>query len=108
MSGFYPPNLPIPPTYYTTGNGYTSPDGCDSSDIPSMSANSYHPGGINAAFADGSVHFIKNSISSWNSLGIKRVTAGGAKCTIPLGTTPGVYQALCTINGGEVISSDQY
>ena len=24
-----------------------------------------HPGGLNVAFADGSVHFIKDSISSW-------------------------------------------
>ena len=26
---------------------------------------SFHPGGVNAGFADGSVHFIKNSINSW-------------------------------------------
>jgi prepilin-type N-terminal cleavage/methylation domain-containing protein/prepilin-type processing-associated H-X9-DG protein len=50
----------------------------------SLSASSYHPGGVNAAFADGSVHFVKNSINplTWYSLG--------------------------TIAGGEVISSDQY
>ena len=28
-------------------------------------ASSMHPGGVNVAFADGSVHFIKDSISSW-------------------------------------------
>ena len=29
------------------------------------SATSFHPGGVNIAFADGSVHFIKDSINSW-------------------------------------------
>ncbi len=45
---------------------------------------SNHPGGVNIVFADGSVHFIKNStnLSTWWSLG--------------------------TRNGNEVISSDQY
>ncbi len=48
------------------------------------SANSSHPGGVNASFADGSVHFIKSSISpiTWWSLGTKA--------------------------GGEAISSDSY
>ena len=85
-----------------------SPDGCDVGNIPPISSMSFHPGGVNVAFADGSVHFIKNSISSWNSLSIKRVTATAANCTIPVGTVPGVYQSLSTLNGGEVISSDSY
>jgi prepilin-type N-terminal cleavage/methylation domain-containing protein/prepilin-type processing-associated H-X9-DG protein len=124
MTGYYPPNLPIPASYYATGV-YGSPDGCDGGygpgpgNIPMFSANSYHPGGVNMAFADGSVHFIKSSVSSWNSLGIKRTLVAGEgnnsssnsnppNCTIPAGVQPGVYQALCTINGGEVISSDSY
>jgi len=45
---------------------------------------SYHPGGSNILFADGSVHFLKNSISL--------VT----------------YNALGSRAGGEVISSDSY
>jgi prepilin-type N-terminal cleavage/methylation domain-containing protein/prepilin-type processing-associated H-X9-DG protein len=45
---------------------------------------SRHPGGVNTLFGDGSVHFMKNSISAltWVQLG--------------------------SISGGEVISSDQY
>jgi prepilin-type processing-associated H-X9-DG protein len=50
----------------------------------SATANSLHPGGVNVCFCDGSVHFIKNSVTlqTWWGLG--------------------------TRNGGEVISSDQY
>ena len=74
-----------------------------------MTSMSFHPGGINAAFADGSVHFVKSSISSWNWATITRVTNGsGAKCTIPAGVQQGVWQSLSTINGGEVLSSDSY
>jgi prepilin-type N-terminal cleavage/methylation domain-containing protein/prepilin-type processing-associated H-X9-DG protein len=112
ITSFYPPNFPIAPTYYTTG-GWVNPDGCDNgNNIPPMTSMSFHPSGVNVGFADGSVHFIKNSISSWNSLGIKRLNTGSANgavnCTIPAGTIPGVWQALSTINGGEVISADQY
>ncbi len=49
-----------------------------------LNASSKHPGGVNALFGDGSVHFVKNSVS------------------------PVVWYALGTIAGGEVISSDQY
>ena len=66
----------------TTSTGsFCNPDGCDGgNNILPMSAASNHPGGVNVGFADGSVHFIKNSISSWNSLGITRVPLNGAKC----------------------------
>jgi prepilin-type N-terminal cleavage/methylation domain-containing protein/prepilin-type processing-associated H-X9-DG protein len=50
----------------------------------SLSASSYHAGGVNALFADGSVHFVKDTIN------------------------PVTWRALGTIGGGEVISSDQY
>ncbi len=45
---------------------------------------SFHPGGVNALFGDGSVHFIKESVNV--------VTLRG----------------LVTLKGGEVLSSDQY
>jgi prepilin-type processing-associated H-X9-DG protein len=50
----------------------------------SLSASSYHPGGVNALFADGSVRFAKNSVS------------------------PSTWRGLGTIGGGEVISADAY
>jgi len=49
-----------------------------------QNANSNHPGGANFAFGDGSVHFIKSSIS------------------MP------TYWALGSRNGGELLSSDSY
>jgi hypothetical protein len=50
----------------------------------SLSASSYHPGGVNALCGDGSVKFIKNSISAQT------------------------WRALGTIGQGEVVSSDSY
>ena len=47
-------------------------------------ARSRHPGGINALFGDGSVHFMKNSIN------------------------PLTWVQLGSINAGEVVSADQY
>jgi prepilin-type N-terminal cleavage/methylation domain-containing protein/prepilin-type processing-associated H-X9-DG protein len=49
-----------------------------------VGAQSNHPGGVNVAFCDGSVKFIKDSIN------------------------PGTWGALATMAGGEVISADSY
>jgi prepilin-type N-terminal cleavage/methylation domain-containing protein/prepilin-type processing-associated H-X9-DG protein len=49
-----------------------------------FAARSYHSGGINAAMADGSVRFFKNSINL------------------------SVWQAIASINAGEVVSSDSF
>jgi prepilin-type N-terminal cleavage/methylation domain-containing protein/prepilin-type processing-associated H-X9-DG protein len=59
------------PGYYVTPIGSAPPG-------------SNHSGGVNCAFADGSVHFIKNSIA------------------------PNTWWALGSRNQGEVVSSDQY
>ena len=49
-----------------------------------VTSRSYHPGGINVLFGDGSVRFVKDTIS---------------------GTT---WRALGSVSGGEIISGDQY
>jgi prepilin-type processing-associated H-X9-DG protein len=49
-----------------------------------INARSYHPGGVNALFGDGSVKFVKDTIN------------GGA------------WRALGSLRGGEVISGDAY
>jgi len=49
-----------------------------------VAASSYHPGGVNVLFMDGTVRFVKNTVSF-----------------IP-------WYAIATVAGGEVISADQY
>jgi prepilin-type N-terminal cleavage/methylation domain-containing protein/prepilin-type processing-associated H-X9-DG protein len=47
-----------------------------------IGASSNHPGGVNCAFLDGTVRFVKDSVA------------------------PATWRAVCTYNGGEVISAD--
>jgi len=75
------------------------------------SFSSFHPGGMNAAFCDGSVKFLKDTINTMPfdaatglPLGIQP-DANGILQKVP-GHQMGVWQALSTRNGGEVISSD--
>jgi prepilin-type N-terminal cleavage/methylation domain-containing protein/prepilin-type processing-associated H-X9-DG protein len=49
-----------------------------------VGASSYHPGGVNVGFLDGSIRFVKNTVA------------------------PVTWQAISTYAGGEVISSDSY
>jgi prepilin-type N-terminal cleavage/methylation domain-containing protein/prepilin-type processing-associated H-X9-DG protein len=88
-------------------------------------SSSMHPGGLNTAFADGSVHFIKDSISSWpNTAPQYGVPSGYSSNTETTTRTQppfvsdtfsftaaaqlGVWQKLSTRAGGEVVSSDSY
>jgi prepilin-type processing-associated H-X9-DG protein len=96
VTSFYAPNLyrKVPPS---------------SNDLQFFAASSLHPGGMNALMGDGSVRFLKETISTWTY-----DPASGA----PLGTrtdaedvwtnlpAAGVFQALSTRSGGEPIPAD--
>src|SRR5262249_24476342 len=81
--------------------------------IPLASASSRHPGGVNVALADGSVRFIKETVSSW-ALGDDGLPVGLPQndplyFTGNYGTMkPGVWQALSTRAGGEVVGADTF
>ena len=106
----FPPNgqktYPKMPSYYAINN-----------------ARSFHPGGVNAAFCDGSVRFLKETIDSWTIVGSGYnwlpVGVTSSRPTSNVGPSDygfdystaakvGIWQKLSTRNGGEVLSSDQY
>jgi len=90
FTGFLAPNSSLPDILQSTGYCVTPypnnpPCAGTTTALPMMNAlRSRHSGGVNSSFCDGSVKFIKNSISL------------------------SVWRALTSAAGGEVISSDSF
>ena len=79
--------------------------------------NSFHPGGINCVYADGSVRFVKNSIAAW-PVGVLYPTTATSPIIYDQYYNPMLnpnspygmpaWQAMWSMNLSEIISADSY
>ncbi|WP_422925686.1 DUF1559 domain-containing protein [Singulisphaera sp. PoT] len=84
MTTSLPPNTKSPAGTFPDADLLSEDEDDGGPSFASVTSRSYHPGGVNSLFGDGSVHFIKNSVN-WMT-----------------------WRALGSLNGGEVLSSDSY
>lgn len=74
------------------------------------SASSLHPGGVLVAMGDGSVRFVKETVQSWSSSTITGNPVGASVSSAGWTDLPrsGVWQALSTRSGAELLDAPSY
>ncbi len=95
----FPPNMFKRVGIYPTGSNHA------------IAATSLHPGGLNALMADGSARFISEAIETWPYDPGTGFPAGATESTLGWWVNlprPGVWQALSTRAGSEIVTSGPF